>query len=226
MAIAFFDLDKTLLAVNSASLWVKNELALGHLRKRDALRAFAWLVRYEMGFAAAENLVAAAVEHLKGSSSIDLRDRTRQFYDLQIRHLVRSGALQAVERHRRAGDKLVLLTSSSNYMSELVKADLNFDETLCNRLEVDDRNRHTGRVVGPICFGDGKLFYARAAAERASVSLIHCTFYTDSYSDLSVLEKVGFPVAVNPDPRLRRAAAKRRWSIVDWGAPQIVSQSS
>jgi hypothetical protein len=110
-----------------------------------------------------------------------------------------------------------MLTSSSNYLSELVAAELGFDEVCCNRLEVDPAGLHTGRVVGGICFGPGKLPHAQAAATGAGASMSTATFYTDSYSDLAVLEAVAHPVAVNPDPRLRRLAQRRGWRVVDWG---------
>ncbi len=217
MRIAFFDLDKTILAVNSGSLWVRREVALGYLSKRDALRAMTWLARYHLGFASAEAMVADAVAHLTGTSAAALKERTERFYREEVRTTYRPGALQAIEQHRAAGEKLVMLTSSSNYLSELVAAELGFDAVLCNRLEVDAAGTHTGHVVGGVCFGPGKLPYARREAERLGLSLRQARFYTDSYSDLSVLEAVADPVAVNPDPRLARHARKRGWRVADWG---------
>lgn len=217
MRIAFFDLDKTILSVNSGALWVRREVALGYLSKRKAIRAMAWLARYHFGFASAEAMVAEAVSHLIGTSSRELKERTERFYEEEVRHTYRPGAREAIEQHRREGRKLVMLTSSSNYLAELVALELRFDGVLCNRLEVDEAGSHTGRVVGGVCFGPGKLPHARAEAERLGVPLRDSTFYTDSYSDLPVLEVVAEPVAVNPDPRLRRHAHKRGWLIVDWG---------
>lgn len=217
MRIAFFDLDKTILAVNSGSLWVRREVALGYLSKRDAFRAMTWLARYHLGFASAEAMVADAVAHLSGTSAAALKERTERFFREEVRTTYRPGALEAIKQHRAAGEKLVMLTSSSNYLSELVAAELGFDGVLCNRLEVDAAGTHTGRVVGGVCFGPGKLPHAQREAERLGLSLRQATFYTDSYSDLSVLEAVVDPVAVNPDPRLSRHARKRGWRIVDWG---------
>lgn len=217
MRIAFFDLDKTILSVNSGTLWVRREVALGYLSKRKALRAMTWLARYHFGFASAEAMVAEAVAHVVGTSSAALKERTGRFFQEEVRHTYRPGALQAIEQHRREGRKLVMLTSSSNYLAELVADELRFDAVLCNRLEVDPAGTHTGRVVGGVCFGPGKLPHAQAEADRQGVPLRDSTFYTDSYSDLSVLEAVSEPVAVNPDPRLRRHAHKRGWPIVDWG---------
>jgi HAD superfamily hydrolase (TIGR01490 family) len=222
--IAFFDLDKTVLAVNSGTLWVRREVALGFLSKRQAVRALVWLARYTLGFASAEAMVAEAVVHIRHTSSAELRERTRRFFEAEVRHTYRPRALDELERHRALGDRLVMLTSSTNYLSELVGAELKFDQVLCNRLEVDAGGLHTGRVVGRVCFGPGKLDYATSEAQAQGVRLRDCAFYTDSFSDLTVLEAVGRPVAVNPDPRLRRHAAKRGWVVVDWSAPR--SQAS
>lgn len=219
MSIAFFDMDKTVLSVNSGALWVRREVALGHLSKRTALKAMLWLARYQLGFASAEEMVAEAVSQIRGTGSAELRDRTLRFFEEEVRSAYRPGALEALREHRAKGDHLVMLTSSTNYLAELVARDLQIERVLCNRLEVDARGVHTGRVEGRICFGEGKLVHALDEAQRHQVSLEACSFYTDSFSDLAVLERVGRPVAVNPDPRLRRHAARRAWKVVDWGEP-------
>lgn len=217
--IAFFDLDRTLLAVNSASLWVRHELSLGHITRIQALRASAWLARYHLGFVSMREALVQAVSHLKGTREALLRERTARFYTAHVRSQYRPGALQALEAHRAEGDRLVLLTSSSGYMSELVVRELSLEAALCNRFEVDGEGVCTGRPLGEVCFGEGKLVLARAYAEQVHTSLSACTFYTDSYSDLPVMQVVGRPVAVHPDGRLRREASRRGWPVVDWGVP-------
>ncbi|HVG58565.1 MAG TPA: HAD-IB family hydrolase [Hyalangium sp.] len=219
MSVAFFDLDKTLLAVNSASLWLRRELALGHITRMQALRASLWIARYHLGFVSMQDAVLAAIGQLAGTPVQPLLERTIAFYEEQVRPLYRPGALRALEEHRSAGDRLVLLTSSSGYLSELVSRDLRLDAILCNRFEVDAQGRHTGRPVGEVCFGLGKRTHAERFARDAGVPLSECAFYTDSYSDLPVLEVVGRPVAVHPDYRLRREAVRRGWPVVDWGVP-------
>ena len=217
MGIAFFDLDKTLLSVNSGWLWLRRELSLGHVSRTQALRASTWLIRYHLGFAKMEVAIGQAISLLAGTGEAELRARTTDFYREQVRRLYRPGALAALDWHKRRGDQRVLLTSSSGYLSELVARELQLDEILCNRFEVDLAGLHTGRSLGALCFGKGKLAHARAYAERIQSPLAEATFYTDSYSDLPVLEAVRRPVAVNPDPRLRRLAFRRKWEIVDWG---------
>lgn len=221
MSVAFFDLDKTLLAVNSATLWVRREVALGHISRMQAIRASLWIARYHLGFVSMQDAVVAAVAQLAGTSAQAIQDRTTAFYEAQVRPLYRPGALRAVEEHRGAGDRLVLLTSSSGYLSELVLRDLRLDAILCNRFEVDAQGLHTGRSLGDVCFGSGKLTHAERYAREVGVALSQCSFYTDSYSDLPVMEVVGKPVAVHPDYRLRREAVRRGWPVLDWGVPSI-----
>jgi phosphoserine phosphatase len=79
-------------------------------------------------------------------------------------------------------------------------------------LERED-GRLTGRVTPPVCYGQGKVVWAERFAAEHDVDLDAGYFYTDSISDLPLLERVGHPVAVNPDPRLRRLADKRGWPI-------------
>ena len=215
MALALFDLDLTLLSRNSGSLWVRSELRGGFITPWMALRAMSWILRYQLGMMDMEDAVLTAIASLEGDEEAVVRDRTRRFYDREIAGLYRPGGLRRLEEHRRAGDRLVLLTSSSSFMSEKAREQLGLDDILCNRFEVAD-GRFTGRPRGALCFGAGKLTHARRLAQERGVPLSECVFYTDSASDLPVLEAVGRPVCVHPDPRLRRIAGQRGWVVEDW----------
>ncbi len=219
--VAFFDLDKTLLAENSGTLWIRREVREGFITPWQALRASVTLARYHLGFAALEESLARAVAALAGSPAKALRDRTRRFYEEEVRGLYRPGARQALAAHRAQGDRLVLLTTSTLYLAELVAEELGLDAILCNELGVDERGAHTGKTVKPLCFGPGKLLHAKEFLAAEGQPLSGCAFYTDSFSDLPVLERVGRPVAVNPDRLLRREAQRRAWAIVDWGRPAV-----
>ena len=219
MSTAFFDLDKTLLARNSGALWVRSELRGGHVSALQAMRALGWIARYHHVFARVEQALLESIATLGGGLESELRERTERFYAREVRGLFRPGALAAVERHRAAGDRLVLLTSSSCYLAAAASADLGFDGWFGNRFEVGADGRYTGRAVEPLCYGPGKVEHARRHLEGSGVPLVACSFYSDSASDLPLLEAVGLPVAVNPDPRLRLIARARGWKVVDWGEP-------
>lgn len=219
VGVAFFDLDRTILAVSSAPLWVRSELRAGRLRARDAAWALGWIVRYHLGQAALDDAIRAAVATLADEPERALDERTRAFWDRELSHRIRPGARRAVERERARGRALVLLTSSSPYLSRPAVEALGLDDYLCNRFVVGSDGRFTGAAVEPLCFGPGKVVHARRFAEARGVELSECSFYTDSFSDLAALEAVGEPVVINPDLRLKRAAAARGWPVVDWGSP-------
>ncbi|MEL6344880.1 MAG: HAD family hydrolase [Myxococcota bacterium] len=214
-SIAFFDLDRTVLATNSATHWVRREVRLGHLKMRDAARAALWIALYQAGFAKMDATIRDAVTTLKNTRETDLRERTQSFWDEIIAGRVRPGAVRSIREHREAGERLALLTTSSIYLAEVVAEALGMDDVLANRFEVID-GVFTGLPVEPLCFGAGKLVYAQRLAEQTGADLKDCTFYTDSFSDLPAMEGIGKPVAVHPDPRLARTAKKRGWPIVDW----------
>jgi HAD superfamily hydrolase (TIGR01490 family) len=219
MRIAFFDLDKTLICRNSATLWIRFELAAGRATRWQALQGMGWVLRYSLGAADMTDAIRRGVALLAGQREDEMRERVRQFYTELVKSLYRPGAIAAIRAHRDAGDRLVLLTSSSNYVSEQVTRDLGLDDYVCNRFEVDANGYYTGRPIEPLSFGAGKVLLAEAYVRCHGTSLRDAVFYTDSHSDLPMLEAVGEPVAVHPDPRLRRLARRRQWKMVDWGQP-------
>ena len=90
------------------------------------------------------------------------------------------------------------------------------EESLAAGLVMDENGLLTGDLDGPLCYGDGKVIRAEQWAEEAGVDLDVSYFYSDSYSDIPMLERVGHPRVVNPDFRLRRIAKKKGWPILDW----------
>ncbi|MFT4976861.1 MAG: HAD superfamily hydrolase (TIGR01490 family) [Myxococcota bacterium] len=214
-AIAFFDLDRTLIGINSATRWIRREVRLGHISWRQAARGGGYIVMYQAGFSRMEKVLRDAVLTLEGTLEDDLQARSATFWAEEVAAHVRPGALRAIAVHREAGDRLALLTTSSCYIGDAAAEALGLDEVLSNRFEVID-GRFTGRPIEPMCFGTGKRTYAEQLAQKYNISLDDCAFYTDSYSDLPALEVVGRPVVVHPDPRLARLARKRGWVIEDW----------
>ena len=154
---------------------------------------------------------------LEGTPEAELAARTEAFYHREVASRVRAGAPAALAAHRARGEPCVLLTTSSTYLSRLVQADLGFDDSLCNRFEVRPDGRFTGAPQEPLCYGAGKVQVAAAWAAARGIRLADCAFYTDSFSDVPMLEAVGRPVAVHPDPRLARLARRRGWPTEDWG---------
>ncbi|MBL6976008.1 MAG: HAD-IB family hydrolase [Deltaproteobacteria bacterium] len=212
---AFFDLDKTLLAVNSGKLWINNERKAGRLPFSMALRGMSYLVLYHFGFIDMDKAMSQALGTIKGIAEKEVDRITQEwFYSVVAPHEA-PGARGYLEAHRMAGHPLVLLTSSSPYESRCAQKFFGMDARLHSHYEIQD-GVFTGRFVPPLCYGDGKVHYAREYATQEDIDLGQSYFYTDSYTDLPVLEIVGNPRIVSPDPRLRRVATRRGWPILDW----------
>jgi len=218
VSVAFFDLDKTLLSQNSALLWIRRRWREG-AGYTGGLKTLSWLIRYSLGLESTAAPLLQAFAGFAGISRAKILEQSKSFYEEEIRRLYRPGALEALEQQRREGRLCILLTSSTQYLGELVAADLGLDGCLANVLETDVHGKLTGRVEGVVCYGRGKLQKAEAELKQLDATLEECSFYTDSYTDISVMEAVGTPVAVNPDLRLRRWAKARNTPIVDWGCP-------
>lgn len=216
MGVAFFDFDKTLIRKNSGSLWLRHEWRGGRIGVFMAARAASLLFRYRLGYVGLDAGIRIAIEQLRGEREDELRARVREFYENDVRRHYREDALRVVKQHREAGDELVLLTSASIYVAEAVQADLQLDDVLCNRFEVDEDGVFTGEPIEPICYGDGKRELAESWLAQRGRDWAQVTFYTDSVADLSVLEMAGQPVVVTPDPRLRQRAREAGWPIVHW----------
>ncbi len=215
---AFFDFDRTLIRVNSGPLWVRAERRAGRVSTWELLLAVTYFVRYHLSMIDMDEAMKRALSTVAGQSEADLAERTRRWYADEVRQHLLPAAVEAVERHRAQGHLLVLLTTSSPYLGAAVRDDLRLDDMGCTAFEVDERGRFTGGVVEPTCYGAGKIVHAERIAARHDVDLDSSFFYTDSYTDRPMLERVGHPRVVNPDPRLRRLARDRSWPVLDWTA--------
>lgn len=205
--VAFFDLDETLLAVNSARLWARHLWQQKQVSHLQLARFFAYLLRYKLALIDAEKIAALAAEQLLDRVEDDLRAQVHAWYDLHVQQHLYAEGRALVEEHRRQGHALVLLTAASPYLAERVLQDLRLDFALSTRPEVL-HGRLTGKLIQPLCYGEGKITWAERLAQEQHLDLDHSFFYTDSFTDLPMLRRVTFPVAVNPDPRLRRLALR------------------
>lgn len=218
MSIAFFDLDKTVIADNSAKLWLKSQWRSREIKLSQMLHASFWLAKYHMGFTKMDEVIVKGLAMMEGRNEAATLKGALDFFHSTIKGLYRPGALEAIQKHKDLGHTIALLTSTFDGLSVLVKDDLVLDHCLSTKLEVKN-GLYTGKTLGLPCFGRNKIIFAEELCDQFSVSLLECTFYTDSATDIPLLNLVGRAVAVNPDPHLRARAQLKRWEVVDWGRP-------
>lgn len=214
-AIAFFDLDKTILSINSAPLVFRRLRRDRRIGALSLLRVGVGFARYHLGLADAGELIRVGARMSRGARVAQVEAWYEELWSDEVRRTIRPGARRAVEEHRAAGEATILITSSTPFLARLAARELALDEALAPEMRVEG-GELTGECEEPLCTGVGKIFHAERAAKARGVALGDCAFYSDSYSDLPLLEAVERPYVVDPDPRLRRLAAARRWPIVEW----------
>lgn len=212
---AFFDLDGTLLTVNSARLWVERERRAGLVGRRGLVRAAGFLLAYRLGVVNIERAFAAPADRLKGADEAFIEAEVARWWVDEVARHVAPQARAAVEAHRRRDELLVLLTASTLPVAQAAQREFGLHVALGTRYE-SVNGRLTGKVVHPICFGVGKVELALELARQEGIDLARSSFYSDSYTDLPMLESVGHPYVVNPDLRLGRTARRRGWPVLDW----------
>ena len=213
---AFFDLDRTLLDMNSSTLWAKHELLKRSISLKQFGRVLVWNTLYHLSLIDIETAYKEALAHYRGRLYDDLEDETRRWFARDVAHHLRPGAAPALREHRKKGHTLVLLTSASAFAARAARDTWELDDFLSNDFPTDQGGRLDGSFIPPLCYGEGKVQRARTWAVEHDVDLDRSYFYTDSYSDAPMLRAVGNPRVISPDPRLSREARQRGWPVLQW----------
>jgi HAD superfamily hydrolase (TIGR01490 family) len=216
--VALFDLDHTLIPTDSDHEWGQFTIALGWSDPVDFKRQndefFAQYRAGTLDIHAYAQFATRAMREQGATKSIAAR---AHFICENIEKGIRKEALSLVDSHRAAGDELVIVTATNEFVTRPI-ADL-FDVThlIAVELQTNAAGEWTGEIKGTPSFREGKV--VRVEAWMAARDLNWCNtdtvFYSDSMNDLPLLEKVNEPVATNPDERLRALATGRGWRILD-----------
>ena len=212
---AFFDLDGTLVTVNGGRSWIEREHRLGRMSSLQLLTGMGYLGLYYFGLVNIDRALGQALETVRGMPEAELRHETETWFREEITQQFAPGAKAFLDTHRDLGHTLVVLTSSSPYAAALACEHFGLDVPLSTEYRVVD-GLLTGDFSRPACYGAGKIHYAEQLASEQGIDLSASYFYTDSNTDLPMLDAVGHPRVVNADLRLRRTARRRGWPLMDW----------
>jgi HAD superfamily hydrolase (TIGR01490 family) len=213
---ALFDMDRTLVRKETASLYVKYQRRIGEAKRRDVLRVTYWALQYTLGVIDMESIATRVVKRYAGTSEAKMTAVCDAWFQTDVLPHVCDAGRDAVKKHHAAGDVVAIVTGASHYASRPLARVLDIEHVVASTFEVDDSGMFTGNVVQPLCFGPGKLERARELAKTLGFALEEAAFYTDSITDLPLLDAVAERICVNPDPRLRRLARARGWRIESW----------
>ncbi|MBA1201597.1 HAD family hydrolase [Pseudomonas capeferrum] len=214
MRLALFDLDNTLLGGDSDHAWGD------YLCERGILDPVAYKRRndafyddYLDGTLDLQAYLAFSMEILAATEPNQLDQWHQAFMRDCIEPIILPKALALLQKHRDAGDKLVIITATNRFVTAPIARRLGVTTLLATECEMQD-GRYTGRSTDIPCFREGKVTRLRRWMLENGHDLEDSWFYSDSMNDLPLLEQVAHPVAVDPDPRLEAEAERRGWEVM------------
>ena len=218
MKLALFDLDHTLLPLDSDQSWGEFTLSLGWVDP-DTFQAKnnGFYADYQAGcldIHAYVRFSTAAVREKGPAAAAAAHDL---FMERVIRPAILPAALDLVEQHRRRGERLVMVTATNEFVTRPIAEAFGMDVLLAVELERDGHGHFTGEIAGVPSLREGKVTRVQQwlAAQGTSWAEVEATFYSDSMNDLPLLEQVQHPVVTNGSAELRQTALERGWRILD-----------
>jgi HAD superfamily hydrolase (TIGR01490 family) len=212
---AFFDLDRTLISGSSAYTLALQARRAGMIPNLEFVRDAAGAATFKL-FGADDNTTdavkARVLKAVTGMRQSDLQALNVEILPRLLARL-RPEARRLLDRHRQAGRDTYIVSAAPQEIVEPLAHSLGMTSGIGTRSKVLD-GRYTGELDGPFCYGEGKVEAMIEIANWNGYDLAQCYAYSDSASDLPMLEAVGHPVAVNPDARLERHARRHGWPIV------------
>ena len=214
MSLAIFDLDNTLLSIDSDHAWgefLVEQGAVDPVAYREANERF--LADYNAGTLDMAAFLEMALKPLAENTPEQLAAWHQQFMASKIEPHILPKAEELLARHRTKGDTMLIITATNRFITGPIAERLGVDDLIAVEPEMVD-GRYTGRVDGVPSYREGKVIRLQAWLEAQDITMDGAWFYSDSHNDLPLLEKVDHPVAVDPDDTLRKVAEERNWRIM------------
>jgi HAD superfamily hydrolase (TIGR01490 family) len=221
MEAAFFDLDKTIISKSSSLALSRPMYRAGMVSRAALLRgAYAQLLYLLVGAdeKKMDRLKEGMLALTKGWDRAEVEQLVHRVIIEVIDPFVYQEALDLMELHRASGRQIYIVSSSPEEVVRPLARHFGVSGVIATRAEVGPDGRYTGELEF-YCYGAEKANAVRETARRAGIDLDGSYAYSDSITDMPMLESVGHPVAVNPDRELRRAAEERGWKVRDFRRP-------
>lgn len=218
---AFFDLDKTIIATSSVFAFNKSFLGEGLLSRRSVLELAYTQLAYSLSGADDDQMAKvrqAMATATKGWEPEKVERIVTEALTEIVRPTVFAEAQDLLDEHRALGHDLVIVSASGEELVAPISRMLGADHYAGTRMTRDADGRYGGEIEF-YCQGKGKAEAVRAFAQRYGYDLESSYAYSDSSTDLPMLEEVGHPTAINPDRTLRREALERGWPILTFENP-------
>ncbi len=216
--VALFDLDHTLLPLDSDHAWGEFSIAIGWCEAGEFKRRNdQFYADYQAGTLDVHDYVRFATEAARRQGAALAAEAHARFMREVIGPAIRPQALELVRAHQAAGHAVAIVTATNEFVTAPIARAFGVDELVAVRLARDASGWITGEIDGTPSFREGKVVRVSEwlAARGLGWDGVHSVFYSDSPNDLPLLEHVNEPVATNPSERLRALAQARGWRILD-----------
>jgi HAD superfamily hydrolase (TIGR01490 family) len=218
---AFFDLDKTVIAKASMMAFGPPFYKGGLISRRSLVRGL-WAQLIYLHLGASEEKLARIRESVlaltKGWEQARVRQIVAETLEAVVEPITYAEALELIDLHESAGRRVYIISASPVEIVEPLGRFLGVDQVLASRARIDEKGRYTGEM-DVYAYGPYKADLIRQVAERDGLDLAESFAYSDSYTDLPMLEVVGHPVVVNPDRLLLKTARERGWDVRQFVRP-------
>ena len=213
---AFFDLDKTLMAGSSGMEFARVARNRGLISRRQLVRWGIDHFRYRLEGATDEQTAEVLKVARETVAGVPVRQIARMWPEVLAGILPRvyPEMLAEVHRHQDEGRQAWIISAAGNEMVETLAGILGMDGGIGTRYHLGPDDTYSGEIDGPFIYGQGKVEAINALADRLDLDLSQSWAYSDSASDLPMLEAVGHAVVVNPDSRLNRVAREHGWEVM------------
>ena len=218
LRLALFDLDNTLLPMDSDHGWGEFSIAIGWCTRDEfGRRNDEFFAHYQAGTLNVHDYVRFATEAIVQRGPDAAAVAHARFMDEVIRPAIRPQAQRLVQTHLDAGDTVLIVTATNEFVTRPIARAFGVHELIATELARDANGWFTGEVSGIPNMREGKVQRMDAWLNTHGLTWnnVESTFYSDSMNDLPLLEKVSHPVATNPDARLRALAQERGWHVLD-----------
>jgi len=219
MNLTLFDLDHTLIPIDSDFEWGVFTTALGW---NDAVeftrRNEAFYAQYQAGTMDIHDYIRFATQALCQRGATEAEAAHARFMSDVVQKVITSQALELVRAHQLAGDLVLIVTATNEFVTRPIARAFGVEALIAVELARDAQTGwYTGEIAGTPSFRDGKVSRVQAWLQQRGLlwSDVNVTFYSDSINDLPLLERAQQPVATNPDARLRAIAQARGWRILE-----------
>ena len=218
MKLALFDLDHTILPIDSDQSWGRFTTTLGWTdavefnRKNDAFYA-----HYQAGTLDIHDYVRFATEAFCKRPRNEAEAAHARFMREVIQPVIREEALALLNKHRAAGEQLVIITATNEFVTRPIAQAFGVDELIAVELVRDAQGWYSGEILGVPSLREGKVERLQQWLHQRGLDWdkVETTFYSDSSNDIPLLQRVNHPVATNPDAKLKAFALEKGWPILE-----------